>query len=126
MFQASRHPLAFVQQPDGIFLGLIEATDATAKLAEPGQAALPVESLARKPARLLTPQDRLSTALAVLERAEFDAAPVVTSPTDHRLVGCVHETDLLRSYIDEADRMRREELGGVGLFAETGRSPEGD
>jgi CIC family chloride channel protein len=126
LFQTSRHTLAFVQHPDGIFLGLIEAADANARFAEPGQAAVPAESLARRPDKLLTPVDRLSTALAVLEGGEFDAAPVVMSPTDHRLIGCVHESDLLRSYIDEADRMRREELGGVGLFAETSRGPDGD
>ncbi len=34
--------------------------------------------------------------------------------------------DLLRSYIEEADRMRREDLGGVGLFAETSRRGEAD
>jgi hypothetical protein len=46
------------------------------------------------------------------------------SPTDPRLIGCVHEADLLRSYIEEADRMRREDLGGVGLFAHEGTATE--
>ena len=55
-----------------------------------------------------------------------DCAPVVMSPTDPRLIGCVHESDLLRSYIEEADRMRREDLGGVGLFAETARRTDDD
>ena len=66
----------------------------------------------------------VSTALAVLEAGQFDAAPVVMSTTDPRLIGCVHEADLLRSYIEEADRMRREDLGGVGLFAHEGAATE--
>ena len=74
-------------------------------------------SLAKLQARLLTPADRLSTALEVLDEMEHEAAAVVMSPTDPRLVGCVHESDLLRCYIEEADRMRREELGAEGLFA---------
>ena len=41
-------------------------------------------------------------------------AAVVKSRIDPRLVGCIHEADLLRCYVEEADRMRREELGGVG------------
>jgi hypothetical protein len=40
------------------------------------------------------------------------------SRIDPRLVGCLHEADLLRCYIEEADRVRREELGEVGLFTD--------
>ena len=107
-------------------IGLIDAAEVNAKLGEPGAAEATAESLAHRPAKLLTQQDRLSTALAVLEGGEFDCAPVVMSPTDPRLIGCVHESDLLRSYIQEADRMRREDLGGVGLFAESARRSDED
>jgi len=126
LFHGRRQPIAFVQQPDQTFIGLIEATEVNAKLGEPGEAEATAESLAHRPAKLLTQQDRLSTALAVLEAGEFDCAPVVMSPTDPRLIGCVHESDLLRSYIKEADRMRREDLGGVGLFAESARRTDED
>jgi chloride channel protein, CIC family len=126
LFQEKRQTLAFVQQPDETFIGLVDLPEVNAKLADPAQAEATVESLAHRPAKLLTPQDRLSTALTVLEAGEFDRAPVVMSPTDPRLIGCVHESDLLRSYIEEADRMRREDLGGVGLFAESARRTDNE
>jgi CIC family chloride channel protein len=124
LFHEQRQSLAFVQQPDETLIGVIDAAEITLKLAVPGEEEATAESAAHRPAKLLTPQDRLSTALAVLEAGQFDAAPVVMSPTDPRLIGCVHEADLLRSYIEEADRMRREDLGGVGLFAHEGAATE--
>jgi hypothetical protein len=57
------------------------------------------------------------TALAVLEATNFDAVGVVMSNTDHRLVGCVREADLLRYHVEEADRMRAE-IGEIGLFTD--------
>jgi len=124
LLHEQRQSLAFVQQPDETLIGVIDAAELTLKLAVPGEEEATAESAAHRPAKLLTPQDRLSTALAVLEAGQFDAAPVVMSPTDPRLIGCVHEADLLRSYIEEADRMRREDLGGVGLFAHEGAATE--
>ncbi|HKF62985.1 MAG TPA: chloride channel protein [Dongiaceae bacterium] len=124
LLHEQRQSLAFVQQPDETLIGVIDAAELTLKLAVPGEEEATAESSAHRPAKLLTPQDRLSTALAVLEAGQFDAAPVVMSTTDPRLIGCVHEADLLRSYIEEADRMRREDLGGVGLFAHEGAVTE--
>jgi CIC family chloride channel protein len=115
---AARKTLAFVQHEDGTFVGLVNGAEVQAKLAEAGNHELTAESLARPQTHLLTPDDRLSTALNILESSEFEAVAVVKSRIDPRLVGCIHESDLLRCYVEEADRMRREELGEVGLFTD--------
>src|SRR5262249_58816951 len=75
-----------------------------------------VERLAKRRTHLLPPADTLSAALQIFEGEELLMAPVVARQDAPRLIGCVHEADLLRLYLDEADRMRREELGAVGLF----------
>jgi chloride channel protein, CIC family len=121
-FAKQRQSLAFVHREDGTFVGTIEAQSANAKIAELGKGSeVTAENIAQPQTRLLTPADRLSTTLSVLDETEHEAAAVVMSPTDPRLVGCVHKADLLRCYVEEADQMRREELGAVGLFAEDSR-----
>jgi chloride channel protein, CIC family len=117
-FATARQPLGFVQRDDGAFVGVVDSAEVQAKLIEGGHQDLTAESLAHPQTYLLTPDDRLSTALGILESSEFEAVAVVQSRIDPRLVGCVHEADLLRCYVDEADRMRREELGAVGLFTD--------
>ncbi len=124
LFRDSRQTLAFAHHPDESFVGLLDAGEVAAMLVDPDKAAATAGSAAHRPAKLLTPLDRLSTALAVLEAGEFDAAAVVVSISDPRLVGCVHETDLLRCFVEEADRMRRDDLGEVGFFSGTTRSPD--
>ena len=121
-FARQRQSLAFVHKEDDSFVGIIESQSASAKIAEPGSGNdLTAGGLAEPQARLLTPDDRLSTALEVLDEMDYETAAVVTSPTDPRLVGCVHKAHLLRCLVEEADQMRREELGAVGLFAEDNR-----
>jgi chloride channel protein, CIC family len=117
-FGASRQRLAFVQRDDGAFVGILDSAEVQAKLSEGKEAGLSAESLAHAQTHLLTTDDRLSTALGILESSEFEAVAVVKSRIDPRLVGCIHEADLLRCYVEEADRMRREELGEVGLFTD--------
>ena len=117
-FVTARQTLAFVQRDDGAFVGIVDSAEAQAKLIEGKHEGLTAESLAHAQAHLLTPDDRLSTALGILESSEFEAVAVVKSRIDPRLVGCIHEADLLRCYVEEADRMRREELGEVGLFTD--------
>jgi chloride channel protein, CIC family len=117
-FANSRQSLAFVQREDSTFIGVIDSAEAHTKTVEGGHEEATAESLAHPQAQLLTPDDRLSTALNVLDASDYDAVAVVMSRIDPRLVGCVHETELLRCYVDEADRMRRDELGGVGLFTD--------
>jgi chloride channel protein, CIC family len=115
---SARQPLAFVQREDGAFVGIVDSKEVQAKLKEEGHATITAESIAHPQIHLLTPDDRLSTALGLFESTEFDVLAVVKSRIDPRLVGCIHEADLLRSYVEEADRMRREELGEVGLFTD--------
>jgi len=114
----SRDPIAFVQRENGEFVGLIELADLNAAMAEGVDGDAAAETLARRPAQLLTPTDTLSAALRIFEADDLQMAPVVARQDAPRLIGCVHEADLLRLYLDEADRMRREELGAVGLFAD--------
>jgi CIC family chloride channel protein len=120
-FARSRRSIAFVHKEDDTFVGIVEAQTANARIAELDKGSEATAGILAQPqAHLLTPADRLSTALEVLDEMEQESAAVVMSPTDPRLVGCVHESDLLRCYIEEADRMRRDELGAEGLFAEGG------
>jgi chloride channel protein, CIC family len=118
MLVVGRQSFALVQRENGEFLGIVDAAEASAKLLQGGNDGVTAATLAHTQAQILTPNDRLSTALAVLEAASHDAVAVVMSHTDHRLVGCVREADLLRCYVEEADRMRREEIGEVDLFAD--------
>jgi len=121
-FSRQRQFLAFVHKEDGTFVGVVDSQSARAKIAEPEAASdLTAAGLAQPQARLLTPDDRLSTALTIMDEMDFDTAAVVMSPTDPRLVGCVHKAHLLRCLVEEADLMRREELGAVGLFADEDR-----
>ena len=114
----ARQSLAFVQRDDGAFVGIVDSAEVQAKLVEDPLLDVTAETLAHPQTHLLTSDDRLSTALHVLESSEFEAVAVVMSRIDPRLVGCVHEAELLRCYVGEADRMRREELGAVGLFTD--------
>jgi CIC family chloride channel protein len=66
LFRGRREPIVFVQHPDETLIGLIDAAEVNAKLGEAGAAEATAESLAHRPAKLLTQQDRLSTALDVL------------------------------------------------------------
>ncbi len=115
---SARQPLAFVQREDGAFVGIVDSKEVQAKLKEEGHENITAESIAHPQIHLLTPDDRLSTALGLFESTEFDVMAVVKSRIDPRLVGCIYEADLLRSYVEEADRMRRDELGEVGLFTD--------
>ena len=120
---ASGQPTAFVQRENGEFVGLVDLADLNAAVAEGDNGSAAVEQLARRPTHLLTPADTLSAALQIFEGEELLMAPVVARQDAPRLIGCVHEADLLRLYLDEADRMRREELGAVGLFTEMASRP---
>ena len=117
-FAVSGQQLAFVQREDSTFVGVVGSAEANTKRAEGGHEEDAAEALAHPQSQLLTPDDRLSTALNVLDASDYDAVAVVMSRIDPRLVGCVHEAELLRCYVDEADRMRRDELGEVGLFTD--------
>jgi CIC family chloride channel protein len=115
---SARQPLGFVQREDGTFVGIIDSKEVQTKLKEQGQQDITAEALAHAQTHLLTPDDRLSTALSLFESTDFEVLAVVKSRIDPRLVGSIYEADLLRSYVEEADRMRREELGEVGLFTD--------
>lgn len=115
---SARQPLAFVQREDGTFVGIVDSKELQAKLKEEGQQDVTAEAIAHPQTHLLTPDDRLSTAMSLFESTEFEVLAVVKSKIDPRLVGSIHEADLLRCYVEEADRMRREELGGTGLFTD--------
>jgi CIC family chloride channel protein len=114
----TRQSVAFVQRDNGEFVGMIDAADLNAALRDSTDDPIEAEKLAQRPPHLLTPADPLTAALRFFEASESLMAPVVARQDAPRLIGCVHEADLLRLYLDEADRMRREELGTVGLLAD--------
>lgn len=122
----SWQPVAFVQRENGELVGMIDAVDVNAAVLEGVDGATAAETLVRRQVEPLTPADPLSTALRIFESNELHVAAVIARRDAPRLIGCVHEADLLRLYLDEADRMRREELGAVGLFADVVGSAKRD
>jgi CIC family chloride channel protein len=123
---ASWHPVAFVQRENGEFVGMVDAVDVNAAVQEGVDGTTPAEKLVRRQIQPLTPADPLSMALRIFESDDSQVAAVVARRDVPRLIGCVREADLLRLYLEEADRMRREELGAVGLFTSVTASAKPD
>jgi CBS domain-containing protein len=119
--------VAFLQRENGEFVGMVDAVDVNAAVQEGVDGTTAAETLVRRQLRPLTPADPLSAALRIFESDDSQVAAVVARRDAPRLIGCVQEADLLRLYLEEADRMRREELGAVGLFtsATTNAKPDG-
>jgi CIC family chloride channel protein len=123
---ASWQPVAFVQRENGELVGMVDAVDVNAAVQEGVEGTTPAEKLVRRQMQPLTPADTLSTALRIFESDDSQVAAVVARRDAPRLIGCVREADLLRLYLEEADRMRREELGAVGLFTSVTASAKPD
>ncbi|WP_244439379.1 hypothetical protein [Azospirillum baldaniorum] len=76
----------------------------------------PVGELAKHADDFLRPSDDVRSVLQRFCSAEVEALPVVTSPTDRRIVGYVTEAYALRRYSQELERQRGEELGERSLY----------
>lgn len=103
--------VAFVEDANGVFLGVVDAAEANAVLLEDRPEPTTAATLVGEQPLFLTPADRLSTALQLLEHATTGAVAVVRSADNPRVIGCVHEADVLRRYIEETEKMRQEEIG---------------
>jgi len=111
-----RH-IAFVEDAAGNFVGTVDATYANAALIEQREPRPTAGDLAAEsPVFFVALSDRLSTALDVFDEARIDVIAVVQSTDYPRLMGAVDEVSVLRRYFDEAEQLRREELGDVGFL----------
>lgn len=111
LFLLGTAKVAFVEDESGVFLGIVDAAEANAVLLEDRETPPTAQDLVTEQPHFLTPADRLSTALHLLEQATTGAVAVVRSADNPRVIGCIHETDVLRRYIEESEKMRQEELG---------------
>ncbi len=91
---------AFITAPDGTLHGVLAAGDARAG-ASAGDVAAP-------PGLVLHDDTSVATALGALRGFVGDAVPVVTR-ADGRYLGAVAEADLVAAWMDDSDRMRKEE-----------------
>lgn len=86
---------------------------------DPGQDATATEtrigSLAGKVDAVLMPGDDARTVLNRFGSEEVEALPVLSSPTDRRIIGYVTESFALRRYSQVLERQRGEDLGERGL-----------
>jgi CIC family chloride channel protein len=89
---------AFVTDAAGRFLGVVT----------PGAGGGPAGQQARPPARLFDDATDIAQAMEQLRGFVGDAVPVVERETG-RYLGAVAEADVVAAYLDESDRLRREE-----------------
>ncbi|WP_377810894.1 chloride channel protein [Azospirillum sp. A29] len=75
-----------------------------------------VGSLASKADAVLMPGDDARTVLSRFGSEEVEALPVLSSPTDRRIIGYVTESFALRRYSQALERQRGEDLGERGLW----------
>jgi len=116
LFLLGRTKIAYVEKEDGTLLGVVDAADISHMLLEHPQEPV-AKVLGNDPPLALTLDDRLTTALEFFERAQRDVVPVVASRDNPRLVGCVREVDVFRRYLEEAEGIRREDVGDVDFFS---------
>lgn len=107
---------AFVVEPGGRYLGMIDVIEAHGAEVDAMAEAAPVTALLRGPPVYLTPETNIRTALLRFDRAELEALAVVDSDAERKLVGYLSEAYALRRYNQELERRRQEEGGDGGIF----------
>ncbi len=92
---------------DGRYAGLVVVAEAHSKeLAD----SLPIREVLSHADDLLLPEMTVQEAVAVFDRAETEALPVVDSPDMKRVIGLLTEAHALRRYTEESEVHRRELL----------------
>ncbi|WP_244434229.1 chloride channel protein [Azospirillum sp. B506] len=106
----------FAVDETGRYAGLIDMSI----IHDPEQDAAATEtrvgSLACKADAVLMPGDDARTVLNRFGSEEVEALPVLSSPTDRRIIGYVTESFALRRYSQALERQRGEDLGERGLW----------
>ncbi|NUB14343.1 hypothetical protein GAY28_17675 [Azospirillum brasilense] len=115
------HPLGaaktvFAVEPDGSYAGIIDMGAVHDPSLGEEDAKTPVSELAKHADDFLRPGDDVRSVLQRFCSAEVESLPVVTSPTDRRIVGYVTAAYALRRYSQELERQRGEELGERSLY----------
>ncbi|PWC37941.1 chloride channel protein [Azospirillum sp. TSO35-2] len=108
--------MVFTVDEAGTYAGLVDM----ATIHDPDQDATAgetrVSTLARNADAVLLPGDDARTVLRRFGSAEVEALPVLSSPTDRRVIGYVTESFALRRYSQALERQRGEDLGERGLW----------
>jgi len=117
LFLLGPRQVAFVENADGSFVGTVDAAHANSVLLEQREPKPNAGDLAgENPFFFVTLNDQLSMALDVFDEAGTTTIGVVQSAEFPRLMGAIDEASVLRRYFDEAEQLRREELGDVSLL----------
>ncbi|MBP2303168.1 chloride channel protein [Azospirillum picis] len=108
--------LVFAVDEKGTYAGMVDM----AAVHDPDQDATATETrvadLATKADAVLMPGDDARTVLGRFGSAESETLPVLSSPTDRRVIGYVTESFALRRYSQALERQRGEDLGERGLW----------
>lgn len=116
LFLLGTAKVAFIENADGTFAGMVDSGEANAALLEGDPERTTAGSLVSEPPHYLTAEEALLSALEMVESSRHETLPVVVSVDEPRVIGCVHKADVLRRYFEELDRMRIEDLGDVDIF----------
>ncbi len=116
LFLLGTAKVAFIENPDGTFAGMVDSAEANAALIEGDPERGTAGSLVSDPPHFLTADEALLSALEMVESTRYETLPVVVSVEEPRVIGCIHKADVLQRYFEELDRMRVEDLGDVDIF----------
>lgn len=94
----------------GELTGMVSLADVTFAI-QTGRGDAPVANVAQMPKVVLETDESLHKAMRLMENIRGIGVPVVDNRLRMRVVGFVHESDVLRAYGTAVDQARREERG---------------
>jgi chloride channel protein, CIC family len=115
-FPLGGHKRVFVVDAAGAYRGIVVTADAYNPDLGEGGDARPIDELCIARGQFLLPQHNVRIALHRFDAAETEALAVVSDGESRRVVGFVTEGYVLRSYNQEFERVRADELGERTLF----------
>ncbi|WP_052710304.1 chloride channel protein [Azospirillum thiophilum] len=108
--------MVFAVDEGGRYAGLVDMAAIHDPDLDAAAAETRIAALARKADAVLMPGDDARTVLSRFGKAEVEVLPVLSSPTDRRIIGYVTESFALRRYSQALERQRGEDLGERGLW----------
>ena len=107
----------FAVDPDGLYAGSLDMTDAHDPLVDDAVDACVVADLVEEPSIFFVADDNIRVALRRFEDTQTESLPVLAARNDRRVIGYLTEAYALRRYSQELERRRSAELGEQDLFS---------